>query len=200
MKFGKRRREAQVPGVPGVTIAAEKPKGGRRRDGGTSEAPAADAPTAAPVTDSWTGAPADPALPEPEPAAPADPEPQPLGYAEPVVEGEAVELPPVEPAAPIYEPPVPSTMQGATGATNPLGSQAAQRISAVEAGGPVTGGAAVNSLSDSGEAFASGHAAAPGPSWQEPLMALADERPEFVVGAAFAGGVLAAMILRRLGN
>ena len=31
-------------------------------------------------------------------------------------------------------------------------------------------------------------------------MELAGERPELVVGAAFAGGLLAAMILRRLGN
>jgi hypothetical protein len=31
-------------------------------------------------------------------------------------------------------------------------------------------------------------------------MELANERPEFVVAAAFAGGVLAALILRRLGN
>jgi hypothetical protein len=31
-------------------------------------------------------------------------------------------------------------------------------------------------------------------------MELATERPEVVIGAAFAGGVLLAMILRRLGN
>jgi hypothetical protein len=31
-------------------------------------------------------------------------------------------------------------------------------------------------------------------------MAIAAERPEFVVGAAFAGGLLLAAILRRLGN
>jgi hypothetical protein len=34
----------------------------------------------------------------------------------------------------------------------------------------------------------------------DPLKILAAERPELVVGAAFAGGILAAMILRRLGN
>ncbi|HVF77740.1 MAG TPA: hypothetical protein VNA28_05540 [Solirubrobacteraceae bacterium] len=195
MKFGKRRQEFQVPGVPGVTIPVSKPKGsGRRRGGGISDAP----PASAPVTDSWTGTPAETAPPT---AAlpteqPAEPTAAPLGYAEPVVEGEAVELPPVEPAAPIYEPPLPLTQQG-TVATPRV---ADQPISAVEAGGPVAGGAGVSSLSDSGAAFASGHAAAPGPSWQEPLMALADERPELVVGAAFAGGILAAMILRRLGN
>jgi hypothetical protein len=32
------------------------------------------------------------------------------------------------------------------------------------------------------------------------IKVLSGERPEIVVGAAFAGGVLAAMILRRLGN
>lgn len=201
MKFGKRRQEIQVPGVPGVTIPVAKSKGGgRRHDGGRSEAP----PAPAPVADSWPGAPAEPA-PAQEPAAPAEPvaPTEPLGYVdpepvvpEPVVEGEAVELPPVEPANPIYEPLVPLTLQGAAAMPDPV---ADQPISAVEAAGPA-GAAAVSALSDSGEAFASGHAAAPGPSWQEPLMALADERPELVVGAAFAGGILAAMILRRLGN
>ncbi len=33
---------------------------------------------------------------------------------------------------------------------------------------------------------------------QARVVALADERPEVAVGAAFAGGLLAAMILRRL--
>lgn len=70
-------------------------------------------------------------------------------------------------------------------------------ISVVTAG---AGPAPVTTLGDSGEAFASGHAAAPGPSWQEPVMELADERPELVVAAAFAGGLLAAMILRRLAS
>jgi hypothetical protein len=65
---------------------------------------------------------------------------------------------------------------------------------------PGPGPAPVTPLSNAGEAFASGHAAAPGPSWQEPIMEIANERPELVVAAAFAGGLLAAMILRRLGN
>jgi hypothetical protein len=65
---------------------------------------------------------------------------------------------------------------------------------------PGPGPAPVTTLGDSGEAFASGHAAAPGPSWQEPVMELANERPELAIAAAFAGGLLAAMILRRLGN
>jgi len=35
---------------------------------------------------------------------------------------------------------------------------------------------------------------------KDELRVLATERPEIVVGAAFAGGIVAAMILRRLGN
>jgi len=61
-------------------------------------------------------------------------------------------------------------------------------------------GAPVTTLGNSGDAFASANAAAPGPSWQEPVMELANERPELAIAAAFAGGVLAAMILRRLGS
>jgi hypothetical protein len=45
-----------------------------------------------------------------------------------------------------------------------------------------------------------GHAAEPPADPLEPVKVLAAERPELVVGAAFAGGILAAMILRRLGN
>jgi len=74
---------------------------------------------------------------------------------------------------------------------------AEQPISVVS---PGPGPAPVTTLGGSGEAFASGHAAAPGPSWQEPVMEIANDRPELVVAAAFAGGLLAAMILRRLGN
>ncbi len=191
MKFGKRRQEAQVPGVPGVTIPnADSKDSKRRRETATSAPPAPPA-----VTDSWTLPQGDAQTP---PADPPAPEPaEPLIYAEPVVEGEAVELPAAEPAAPLYEPPVPLTLQGAAAAMpDPL---ADQPVTVVESA-PGPRPAPVSSLAGSGEAFASGHAAAPGPSWQEPLMELANERPEIVVGAAFAGGVLAAMILRRLGN
>jgi hypothetical protein len=61
---------------------------------------------------------------------------------------------------------------------------------------------ATTPLGEAGAAHATGHAAGSGmsPSWPEPVMQLAGERPEVVVGAAFAGGVLLAMILRRLGN
>jgi hypothetical protein len=62
---------------------------------------------------------------------------------------------------------------------------------------------AVTPLADTGEAFASGHAPEPSPglpALPEPVAALISERPEVLVGAAFAGGLLLAMILRRLGN
>jgi hypothetical protein len=39
---------------------------------------------------------------------------------------------------------------------------------------------------------------AAGPSVQERALALADERPEVAVGAAFAGGLVLALILRRI--
>jgi hypothetical protein len=35
---------------------------------------------------------------------------------------------------------------------------------------------------------------------QMPVLELARERPEVLVGAAFAGGLIAAFLLRRLGN
>jgi hypothetical protein len=69
---------------------------------------------------------------------------------------------------------------------------------AVVSSGSEPGG--VTPLAEAGPVYASGHAHGTGPSWPEPVMALAAERPEVVVGAAFAGGIMAAMILRRLGN
>lgn len=189
MKLGKRRHEAHVPGVPGVTIPIAGSKGARRRrpSGGSSargSAPAAEpvsVPTEPPTPDSWT------ALGERGAAGSDDP-----AREEPVVEGEAVELPPVEPARPIYEPG--SSPTGADPMPFPVAGEPVAVVT------PGAGPPHVTSLGDSGEAFASGHAAAPGPSWQEPVMELANERPELVVAAAFAGGVLTALILRRLGR
>jgi len=165
MKLGKRRHEVPVPGVPGVKISTAGTKASKRaRSAGGASASATASAAAQPAAPAgWTAAPA-----EPEPLAASAPVP-PADNDEPVVEGEAVELPSVEPAAPYFEPPVRPTPQGSAPAPDPT-------------------------------AFASGHAAAPGPSWQEPMMELANERPELAVGAAFAGGLLAAMILRRLGN
>lgn len=160
--------------------------GKRRKDADepqAADARAAVADSAAPpVTDSWT--------------APGEGGAPLRQHAEPVFEGEAVELPPAGPAAAFGESPAPLTR------LDPLPFPVAEEPVAVagSAARPGSGGAPVTSLGATGEAFASGHATAPGPSWQEPLTELAGERPELVVGAAFAGGVLAAMILRRIGN
>jgi hypothetical protein len=69
---------------------------------------------------------------------------------------------------------------------------------AVVTSGPEPGGTAP--FAEAAPLYASGHAPGTAPSWPEPIMELAAERPEFVVGAAFAGGILFAAILRRLGN
>lgn len=197
MKFGKSRKETQVPGVPGVAVASggsSKAKRGRKRDAKAAPAPDATAAVAdsaaQPPAEHWT-----------EPSG--DPPPPAVVAEEPVVEGEAVELV-AEPAAaaPVSEPPVPLTIRQSEPAAVAMPFPVAEQpIGAVESAGVISGGGGpVTSLGDAGEAFASGHAAAPGPSWQQPVMELANERPEVVVGAAFAGGVLAAMILRRLGS
>jgi|GEM_PF-2086582 len=192
MKFGKRRQAAdapQAPDAPGYVADS-------------SAAPPRDT-----FADSWTvpaeqaPPPAQPAYEKPvayEPEQPVSYEPEPVVHEEPVVEGEAVELP-IEhvPAQPYL---APLTMRQPQAAM-PFPAGEAPVVVVTADGEP----AQVSSLSDAGEAYASGHAAArhgasPGPSWQEPVIALANERPEVVVGAAFAGGILAAMILRRLGN
>jgi hypothetical protein len=190
MRFGKRRQDADAPDaqdapVSGVTDSAPPPATGSWSVP-APEPPADEAPDAAE---------------EPffhEPPVPADEQVYHQGL---VVEGEAVELPADEPTAPVFEPPadapvfeppVPLTAQ------QPVPYPQAEQPVRVVTPGP--GPDPVTTLGESGEAFASGHAAAPGPSWQEPVMVLANERPEYVVAAAFAGGVLAAMILRRLGN
>jgi hypothetical protein len=69
---------------------------------------------------------------------------------------------------------------------------------AVVTSGPEPGGTAP--LGEAAPFYASGHAHGTAPSWPEPVLQLAAERPEAVVGAAFAGGLLFALILRRLGN
>ena len=109
--------------------------------------------------------------PEPDPPEPAVPEP--------AVLGEAVELgsEPLPASTPVARP-VPLTMPGSTAAHGPAPTPLS---SAAAAGAPVADGHGPDPLMD-------------------PLKELAAERPEVVVGAAFAGGILAAMILRRLGN
>ena len=166
--------------------------GKRRKEAAVPDAP--DRPVspadsaAPPVTDSWT-APTGASPPRAEPSAPA--------VEEPVVEGEAVELPADEAPPPEFHQPVPLTLRRHEPAADPMPFPVAEQPVAVAGAVPTS---APLPLGDSGEAYASGHAAAPGLNWQEPMMQLADERPELVVGAAFAGGILAALILRRLGN
>lgn len=162
--------------------------GKRRQDADAARAEVSVAGSAAPpAAGSWTA-----------PGA-AQPPAEAVAEEEPVVEGEAVELPPAEPATPLYEP---ATAHGSAASPEPMpfpvGEQPVGIVESASRSG--FGAAAVTSLGASGEAFGSGHAAAPGPNWQEPLIELADERPELVVAAAFAGGILAAMILRRLGS
>jgi hypothetical protein len=128
-----------------------------------------------------------PPVPAPAPPASVGYEP-PAGEAETIVDAEVVELPPSEGAAPpatAYVPPAPPF-------------PVAEEPVAVVSSGPDPGG--VTPLAEAGPFYASGHAHGTAPSWPEPVLALAAERPEVVVGAAFAGGILLAAILRRLGN
>lgn len=191
MKFGKRRQDADPPDAQEASAS----------DAGSAPPPA----WGVPVTEDPAPA-AEGRAPAAEPffhEVPVEGD-EPVYHQGPVVEGEAVELPPDAPPAPVFEPPtdgpafdppVPLTVQRPQPEV-PF-PQAEQPVTVVT---PGPGPDPVTTLGDSGEAFASGHAAAPGPSWQEPVMELANERPEFVVAAAFAGGVLAALILRRLGS
>ena len=146
-----------------------------------------------------------PAAPVAEQEAPGSPagEELPIAHVEPVVvEGEAYEVFADEPPETLnvqqHQPVPPSPPAPVAPAAAPMPFPVAEQPISVVTPGP--GPAPVTTLGDAGEAFASGHAAAPGPSWQEPIMEIANERPELVVAAAFAGGLLAAMILRRLGN
>ena len=145
-----------------------------------------------------------PAAEQETPGSPAGEE-LPVVHVEPVVEGEAYEIPPDEPPKSLtvhqrqpdgssQSQPAPAAAAGRPAPPPPVGEQPVTVATPGPAPAPVT------SLGDSGEAFASGHAKESSPSWQEPVRKTAGERPELVVAAAFAGGLLAAMILRRLGN
>jgi hypothetical protein len=131
--------------------------------------------------------------PPPASSAPASPPPtvgyeSPGGGAETIVDAEAVELPATEGSAPVppaYAPPAPPF---------PVAEEPVSVVSS----GPDPGG--VTPLAEAGPFYASGHAHGTAPSWPEPVLALATERPEIVVGAAFVGGILLAAILRRLGH
>jgi hypothetical protein len=174
MKLGKRRREADAPDAAAAEVSVADPT----------------TPHEQPVAYER------PVAYEPEPVAYEEPsahEPE-STYEEPVVEGEAVELPIEHVPAQAFEPATAHAVRQPRDMPFPV---ADEPVAVVTADGEPT---QVSSLGDAGEAYASGHAPTPGPSWQEPVMELANERPELVVAAAFAGGVLAALILRRLGN
>jgi hypothetical protein len=124
---------------------------------------------------------------EPPPAREAD-------HADAIVDAEAVELPAAE-MPPAYVPPSPPPAAHVPPAA-PF--PVAEEPVAVVSSGPDPGG--VTPLGEAGPFYASGHAHGTAPSWPEPVLALAAERPEAVVGAAFVGGILLAAILRRLGS
>lgn len=141
------------------------------------------------------------ATPEPPGSASEGAEQSPSDQGQVVVEGEAVEIPAeptgyatVPPAA-AFEPPL--AFASAPGPTT-MPFPAAGEPVAVVAPGPER--EHVTPLGDAAGAFASGHGPTPAPPWPESVQKLAVERPEAVVGAAFVGGILAALILRRLGN
>jgi len=121
---------------------------------------------------------------------------------EAAVDGEAVELPeavdtvvaPVPPAPPVpVAPPAPpaqpATVAGASPRPqrSPVPPPPAPHVKPLP---PIGDATSVPGAFD-------GHAPEPA---VHPIGELAGERPELLVGAAFAGGILAAMILRRLGS
>jgi hypothetical protein len=129
----------------------------------------------------WT-APGPGAAPADAPASLAEP---PAAEAEPVVEGSAIELP--------YEPPVAATPLAsaagpATAQPHPIDPEP---VVSVADGSPHPEPGLIPGDSD----VRSGQ----GGAWPDPAFDLA-ERPEILVGAAFAGGILLALILRRLGH
>jgi hypothetical protein len=114
--------------------------------------------------------------------------------AEAIVDAEAVELPATE-TPPAYVPPTPPPAAQVPPA--PPFPVAEEPVAVVSSGADPD---AVTPLGEAGPFYASGHAHGTAPSWPEPVLALAAERPEIVVGAAFVGGILLAAILRRLGS
>jgi len=130
------------------------------------------------------------------PAQPGDAS-DPVAGPEPVVEGEAVELPADPPPPEPFARPMPA---GAT--REPPPEPFARPIPAMPHVPPTT---PLSAVSGAGAPIADGHGPDPldghgADSLMDPLRELAAGHPEYVVGAAFAGGILAAMILRRLGN
>jgi hypothetical protein len=139
----------------------------------------------------------------PPPPPPGAAQPSVVGYEPPareadddadaIVDAEAVELPAASPSPPPPAPP-PTTAYVPPAPPFPVAEEPVTVVSS----GPEPGG--VTPLAEAAPFYASGHAHGTAPSWPEPVLALAAERPEVVVGAAFVGGILLAAILRRLGN
>jgi hypothetical protein len=126
------------------------------------------------------------------------------GEPEPAVDGEAVELtdaavpvvPPVPPAPPVPDPP-PAPPAPAVSAPPPPPRSPAPPPPAPPPPAPhVKPLPPIGDVTSVPGAF-DGHAPEPA---VHPIGEIAGERPELLVGAAFAGGILAAMILRRLGS
>ncbi len=122
-----------------------------------------------------------------EPPSAIDEPAGPYPASEAVVDSDAVELTGAPPAPEPAARPVPLTVEQTPALDDPP-APAANPIVDVS-GAPSTTAPSFD-----------GHAPPPPADPLEPVRVLADQRPELVVGAAFAGGILAAMILRRLGN
>ena len=219
MKFGKRRWEAKYADsadtpAPPAPIAESwnvepEPSVASPAEADVAEEPAVDGVA---VELPMTEVPAEEPEPEPEPVM-AEPEPEPAPEPEPEPEPEPVRPPSfgttrVSPIPPPRAPGAPLPPPGAAWAPvppappppapPPMPFPVAEEPVLVFTSG--SDGPAVTPLAETGEAYASGHAPGTSPSWPEPVLQLANERPEVLVGAAFAGGLLFAMILRRLGN
>ncbi len=122
---------------------------------------------------------------------------------EPAVDGEAVELteaavPVVAPVTPVAAQPPPAPAAGAPPPPlpSPVASAAPPPPPAPLSPPHVKPLPPIGDASSVPGAF-DGHAPEPA---VHAIGELAVERPELIVGAAFAGGILAAMILRRLGS
>ncbi len=178
MKFGKRSKgDEAAQDAPGKAAAASE-TWTHADDRAAAPDPAsrtwteADdrAATAEPPAETWTAA--------DERAAAGEPAP--------VVEGEAVELTGSAAAPEPSARPLPVTIH-----------EPAHRDAPAPAANPIVD---VSGAPSATAPSYDGHAAAPPADPLEPVRALVAERPEVAIGAAFAGGILAAMILRRLGN
>jgi len=173
----------------------------RGRDASARDAEAYPPPAPESVTAEWLAgvdAQGDHSTPPPAPGAPfaeepvVEPDPPaPAPEAEAVVEGEAVELPYEAPRAeataaaaaePAYEPPSPTPVPAyQPPAPHRFEPEPAPRLA--------------DSISHHEPGISPGSRGA----WPEPAFDLA-ERPEILVGAAFGGGLLLALIIRRLGH